>query len=62
MIHKIENKPQPIAQQIMVQCSCGWRDVVFVFQYEQHNELWDEVKRLRLEHMNGLTTTDVEQR
>ncbi len=33
--HRMSTEPQPIADQVMVKCSCGWRNAVSVFDIQR---------------------------
>lgn len=46
--HKIRYEPQPIAGQIMVECSCGWRKGSSMW----NDEPWVIARRLAADHLD----------
>jgi|LULG01.1.fsa_nt_gb hypothetical protein len=50
--HHPRHEPQPIADQIMAGCICGWRKPVSLHDHQSRDDLWGAVGR---EYDNHLT-------
>lgn len=50
--HKFIREPQPMADQWMAICSCGWRKPVSYYQFDTHAELFAEMDRLFAKHID----------
>lgn len=49
--HKLEIEPQPIADQMMLKCACGWREPVSAMNIQTRDELLDAISKQHLEHL-----------
>lgn len=54
MEHEIRYTPQPIADQIMVECLCGWRKTASTWL----DDAWREARRLAADHINRNVSED----
>lgn len=50
--HRVTTEPQPIAEQIIVKCSCGWRQPVCILDHDTRQSAWNEVTRLGQDHLH----------
>lgn len=51
--HRLSQEPQPIADQVMVKCSCGWREAVTVWGRTQVG-MMNEIKRVGEAHLEKM--------
>ena len=49
--HMLITEPQPIADQMMVKCVCGWRQPVSLYEFGTKQAINAEVQRLYEEHL-----------
>jgi hypothetical protein len=50
--HYPRHEPQPIADQVMAGCMCGWREAVSIHDYPTRETLWAEVERRYKSHLD----------
>ncbi|MGI4876684.1 MAG: hypothetical protein ACRYG4_04290 [Janthinobacterium lividum] len=50
-IHRLSAEPQPIADQLMARCSCGWRSGVSFHDFPTRELAWGEVHRRQAAHL-----------
>jgi hypothetical protein len=54
--HRVVIEAQMIADQLMVKCSCGWRQAISFLDVPHgvpHSVVWDYAKRLKAAHERG---------
>ena len=49
--HTLSQEPQPIADQVMVKCSCGWREAVSLWTHHTVAGVQAEIHRVGQEHL-----------
>lgn len=49
--HEITTEGQPIADQIMVRCLCGWRLPVSMWDHRTRDELWAKIREVSESHI-----------
>lgn len=60
--HNLTKEPQPIADQWMGKCSCGWQTTVSAYEISDRDTLLVEIDRRYGEHVAQTTTDPVAQR
>lgn len=51
MKHNVIVEDQPIADQVMVKCSCGFRHALSFWDYDT-DVIWEKVKQIKEDHEN----------
>ncbi|WP_157073614.1 hypothetical protein [Sphingomonas soli] len=49
--HTLTREPQPIADQWMAKCSCGWRKPVSFYDFSTREDVFAEIDRLFAQHI-----------
>ena len=50
-MHEPRHEPQPIADQVMAKCICGWREPVSTYGYPTRESLWAELHKRYKAHL-----------
>lgn len=53
MTHTLTLKPQPIADQWMGECSCGWRHTASLLQFDTREAAIDDIETAHLIHLDN---------
>lgn len=52
-LHTLTLKPQPIADQWMGECSCGWRHAASLNQFDTREAAIDDIETAHLIHLDN---------
>ena len=51
--HTLTLKPQPMADQWMGECSCGWRHTASLYQFDTREAAIDDIETAHLIHLDN---------
>lgn len=52
-LHTLTREPQPIADQWMAKCSCGWRSPVSFWEFDTQEAVFAEIDRRFRDHIDA---------
>jgi len=50
--HELTLEPQPIADQWMAKCACGWRDTASFYEFDDRDDLLAELRMRHAKHVD----------